>query len=281
MSIDTPEYSEEEAKMFQEQWEEIPKKKLSINQHLMKIFLTSDIKNKKLWKPLSSVKSELIRNFHDGWFDANKVNALFWVYFNDNRDIFVPRHLQSFVAKQEVFVDGVDCSLVLDEYFSILQKIRVTLEPFTQNIQQFLTLAKDYAHDVVHRQGIDDMYSSFDQEEVSEQYLTIAKKKFLSLLASEKNADDIFTDAWFTSLCDTIWNTREKDAYKDLIYFAVLGMHYFNKKNLVYRALSQENLINSPVSFVATKGDELIEITVWDFLAIVEQLNFKKNFFDM
>jgi hypothetical protein len=59
MTKNTPEQHPEEEKKAK-------KKKLSIKQQLTKLFVTSDIKNKSLWKPLRTAKSELIRNLHDG-----------------------------------------------------------------------------------------------------------------------------------------------------------------------------------------------------------------------
>jgi hypothetical protein len=57
MSIDTPQHNQEKNEQ---------KIKLSIKQKFAKLFLTSDIKNPNLRKPLSVVKSALIQNFHDG-----------------------------------------------------------------------------------------------------------------------------------------------------------------------------------------------------------------------
>lgn len=57
MAIDAPKYNQED---------QIDEKKFSIKQQFMKLFITSDLKNKKLWRPLRKAKIELIKNLHDG-----------------------------------------------------------------------------------------------------------------------------------------------------------------------------------------------------------------------
>lgn len=269
MTIDVPQQHEEKNDSEQ--------KKLSMKRQLMKLFLTSDIKNAKLWKPLRLSKTELIRNLHDGWFDVAKVNSLFWIYFHDHKDIHTPRHLKWLISKQHVFVDRVDHPFSLDEYLFILKKIRVALEPFTKSIQKLLDLSK-----AVAPKNTDNLAVSSKQKADEDYHPMFTKQQLVNEASSELHADEICTDTWFSSLCTTIWTTREQNNYQDLILFAVLGMHYFDKKQLVYSAFSQEDVENATLHFEAsTRHEASIDLSLWEFLAIVDQLNFKKHFFDL
>jgi hypothetical protein len=82
----------------------------------------------------------------------------------------------------------------LDEYLSVVKKIRVELEPFTKKVKNLLDEAKVYARDIVDKNKDTDMYSYFDYECDQEQYRTLAKQKFSELLNSETTIDKICTD---------------------------------------------------------------------------------------
>lgn len=255
--------------------------KLSIKQQLTKLFLTSDIKNKKLWKPLRTSKTELIKNFHDGWFDVSYVNTLFRVYFHDHKDIYMPRYLKWLIHKQWVFIDRLDDPVPLDMYFYVLKKIRVELEPFTKSIQKLLAVSKVYDISDTDKQESDETILS-DQENTIEQHHMFDKQQLSNVLTSEVSADDVCSPEWFSSLCTSIGTSRQENSYKDLIVFAVLGMHYFDKKHLVYSAFTPEQLaIPLFLSWWSKKNPVEIVFTLEEFLAIIDQLNFKKHFFDL
>lgn len=163
------------------------------------------------------------------------------MYFHDHKDVYVPRYLKSLVAKQEVFVDRVDDPVSLDNYFSVLKKIRSELEPFTKSIQKLLAVSKVYAIDDVEKKEADVLLAS-EQENILEQHSMLDKQQLSNVLTLEVAADDICTDMWFSSMCKSIGDSRKQNKYKDLIVFAVLGMHYFDKKHLVYSAFTAEEL---------------------------------------
>ncbi len=260
MAIDAPKYNQED---------QIDEKKLSIKQQFMKLFITSDLKNKKLWRPLRKAKIELIKNLHDGWCDVEKVNSLFWIYFHDHKDVHIPHHLKPLISKQRVFVDRVDASFSLEEYLFVLKKIRLALEPFTKSIQKMLVLSQTAQNDL-------------DVEQTQEKHHMFNKQQFSNILSSSLDADEIFHADEFTIMSESIWKTREQDEYKNLILFTVLGIHYFDKKQFVYSILSQENFKKSLIHFQwSTKKNQSTELILQDFLAIIDQLNFKKHFFDL
>jgi len=245
--------------------------KLSAKQKLAKLFMTSDVKNRKLRKPLRAAKSELITNFHDGGVDVDKVNTLFWVYFHDHKDVFIPRYLKWFSTNCVVFVDRMweETSFSLYTYLRLLKHIRVEIEPFTKQIQQLLAIAKEHA-----RKETD------DQEEEMEQYSLFTKQKFSNLLTSTFDQDGLYTEEWFMQTFESIWATWDTPWYKELILFAILGMHYFDKKHMVYKAFDTRSLASSLMFSVGSqKKPESITITLEEFLALIDQLNFKKHFF--
>lgn len=65
----------------------------------MRLFLTTEFKNTHLRSALSGPKDSLIRNLEGTKVQASDINGLFWVYFNENKNIFVPRHLRKLIRK--------------------------------------------------------------------------------------------------------------------------------------------------------------------------------------
>jgi hypothetical protein len=75
-------------------------------------------------------------------------------------------------------------------------------------------------------------------------------------------------------VCKSIWKSREQNNYKDLILFSVVGIHCLDKKNEVYNAFTTKQLSNTFIF-------QNVKFTLEEFLLIIDQLNFKKYFFDI
>ncbi|MFA6256374.1 MAG: hypothetical protein WC606_04285 [Candidatus Absconditabacterales bacterium] len=262
--------------------------KLSNKQKLMKLFLTSELKfkNKKLWKPLSSAKENIIKNFHDGGCDSIDIDKLFWIYFDKDKDkdVFIPDHIKSRLPQYKVFINAMpnDRMLFVHEYFSILKHIRTGIEPFVTQVRPLLQLTKTYTRNELHKDGSDEMYSGFENEEHEEKYHKLAKERFAGLLLVQNDVEhnqQKYDRDRFQQELSVISDTWQENDHKKLIVFAVLGIHYFDKKNLVFDAFTSAQL-KMGISF-ALPGymPDATSLTLEEFLIIIQQLNFKKYFF--
>ncbi len=175
--------------------------------------------------------------------------------------------------------DNLDFSLY--EYLKLLKAVRVQIEPFTKEIQKLLDVAKEYASKEIDTQNLD-VHSSFDQEESIQEYRVAAKQGFNNLLLEKFKDNELYTEEWFYVMHDFIGKSWHQEGYKDLILFSVFGMHYFDKKPMVYGAFTSEQLISPLVfSIGSSKHPTPVTLTLKDFLVIIDQLNFKKHFFDL
>lgn len=176
---------------------------------------------------------------------------------------------------------GENLDFSLYEYLKLLKAVRVQIEPFTKEIQKLLDVTKEYASKETDTQNLD-VHSSFDQEESIQEYCMAAKQGFDNLLLEKFKENKLYTEEWLYAMHDLIGESRDKEGYKDLILFSVFGMHYFDKKPMVYGAFTSEQL-NSPLVFSigSSKHPTPVTLTLKDFLVIIDQLNFKKHFFDL
>lgn len=245
------------------------------NWPFMKILLVSDVKNPKLWQKIRPAKKAIFNNFHDWWFDVDKINTYFWIYFNENKNIFIPPNLKIFLSKK-LFIEDIgneNAPFILKKYVIILNYIRTMMEDFIAKILPLVQLTKNHAKSEI---DTDITYSDFSLEQEAADIDTLTKETFDSLyketFAGDKDSYDI---DWFHNISTTISDEWQQNKYKDLIMFAVLGIHYFNQKKIVYDAFSEQQL------------QELLTFPGWDtltlsdFLAIIQQLDFKKHFFDL
>ena len=206
---------------------------------------------------------------------------MFWIYFNEDKDVFIPKHLQSRLHQYSVFVRNLSekSSLTIDQYLQVLHDIRHELVPFVQDIQPLYSLAHEHANQIIQQES-DDIYSDFDTEQTAEKKYLLAKQKLQTLLQEKvflnhQRYDSKSFKAKYLNIASS-WN---QPGYTDLILFAVLGIHHFRDSKKVFSSFTEEQL-KEKLEFSLESGfPKSFSLTLKDFLVIIEQLNFKKHLF--
>lgn len=255
------------------------KDKLSRKQKLMKLFLTSDLKNTKLWKPLQSVKESMIKNFHDWGFDSSDVDKLFRIYFNEHKDVFIPKHLKGRITHFKVFVSQMpnNTKLALHEYLYVLRNIRKQINDFMIAIEPLKKTAHDYADLEMKETLEDDIYTDFDRDATQQQHRALAKAKFSDLM--QASSDVSYDRDRFQQEMSILPDTRRLNNYKDITVFALLGFHYFDKKNLVYSIFSDQQLEEELVFDLPKYQPDKVSLTLEEYLHLIEKIDFKNKVF--
>ncbi len=264
-------------------WDEIfssdlKQDKLSRKQKIMKLLLTTELKNKHLWKPLREAKTDLIRNFKNGSFESQDVNVLFWIYFHEDKDVFVATHLKKYLWKYTVNIDGIsqDNPITLHHYLELLKSIRHELAPLVASLKPLVDTSVAHAHKVVKEEFSEEVFSDYQVQTEAEILRTTIKNTLLSSIKKE------------LSICQCTLERyqQEKNSIGDkfvsgdifaVIKFAVLGGNLFEHMNDVFHAFSSEQL-DQYIDFSSVYHIP-ISLSLRDFLTIIDQLNFKKNFF--
>jgi len=109
---------------------------------------------------------------------------LFWIYFHENKDIFVPKHLASHLSTYKVFLDDADddCDLTFPEYFFVLKYIRNNVLPLNTLINSFMHVAHEYARNNSPKDDSEIIYTEYDREDGDVTYNGFVKEKFEELM---------------------------------------------------------------------------------------------------
>ncbi|MFA7717588.1 MAG: hypothetical protein WC875_02645 [Candidatus Absconditabacterales bacterium] len=253
---------------------------------LLKILLTTETskESKHLRPSLRPIKRKLAENFSlsDKSFQGDDLNELLWIYLNEGTDITIKdeqkKHLPEYKAKITLAPPSEFKEMPLHHYIALLNSIIKTLFLFFEcDIKPLIEKAKKLAlQDNPRQEG--DVYT-VGERELQYAYVHGSAKQHFDGLMEEKLEYD---QDRFDKQCAQISGTFAQNSYKELMVFALLGFHYFDKKNDVYAAFTPECL-ESQISFDLPDYPEESSYTlsVKEFLQIMEQLNFKKNLFDL
>lgn len=181
----------------------------------MKFFLTSNLKNPNIWKSLHIAKAELIKNIHDKDVDVSDIHKLFWIYCAEDKDVFIPGHLKSFITQYCVCISHMPNNrmFALHEYLYILRNIRKQLFPFIQKVQPLLKIARTYAKTELQDVLSEDTYTAFESENTQATYDLLVKEKFSQLMTdtfvSEKLSYDLKRFQQKLAMSPRIWDCKD------------------------------------------------------------------------
>jgi hypothetical protein len=161
-----------------------------------------------------------------------------------------------------------------------LDHIILNIYPYAHDIKPLVKQARKNALDD-HPEHKEEIFSSRESE-LESSHLRKSAKQHLDELLKEKFADAYvkYDQDWFMQQCKEMSSNTLND-YQELMMFAVLGFHYFKKKDAVYNAFTPEQLESQiPFDLPDYPLDDPYLISLKDLLGILEQLNFKTHLFD-
>ena len=170
-------------------------------------------------------KSELIKNIHDKDVDVSDIHKLFWIYFAEDKDVFIPGHLKSLITQYHVCVPHMSNNrmFALHEYLYILRNIRKQLAPFIHKVQPLLKIARTYAQTEMQDVLSEDTYTAFESENTQATYDLLVKERFSQLMAdtfaSETLSYDIQRFQQRLAMSPRIWDHKDDT---ERLLFAVL-----------------------------------------------------------
>jgi len=258
---------------------EVHTQKLTRKQKLMKLFLTTELKNKHLWKPLRDAKDSLIRNFQNWSFKTSDINQIFWIYFNEDKNIHITSHLKKYLPKYTVEMDwsSKDFNITFQQYLLFLEYIKIQTDPFVQQIKPLVGEATKYAHTLIAKDSSDGMFSEYQMQDENKFFCEKTKEKLSSLMELKFTDKHLYTKDWFNRERKNINQKLLQHDYSSVCIFALLWCHLFDSKHEVFNAFPPE-ILNKQVDFVSS-SNENNSITLKDFLTIISHLNFKEKLF--
>lgn len=268
--------------------DELPSEKIkrSFKQRLGRLLMITETKDKdkKLNVELRSIKDTMYETFcKEGIWKSEYINRMFRLYADKNKDIKILKPQFKLFSKYIMSIPGIDEneSIRITQYLKTLRFIRAWLNPIVQDIKALAKQANDHATEQLKMEGTEEIFSVFDNETNAESHHTIAKKYFKDALENEFLKHEPlqkYNDERFLQEQTIIGDCFEDHDYQDLMIFALLWFHYFGKKNEVYDAFLPEQLETQQISFTIRQYNPTT-ISLWAFLKIIENLDFKKHIF--
>lgn len=260
--------------------------KLSRKQKLLKLLLTTDLKNPRLRPVLRPIKKNLAKNFSfsNYSFQSDDINDLFRVYLNEGKDIYVWSKQKKYLPSLKVNVWNPHATsaaptkiIPLHHYRALLNTIIHQVASHIHEIQPLVKEAKKQAS-LAHPERAEPVFTKLDAEDESKIISQITTEYFDTLMKAKfKNAEVKYDQDRFDDQCKNISDPFDQGNYQELMLFALRGLHYFKKRDAVYSAFSRAQLA-SYLSF-DLPGESPYMISLQDFLELFEQLDFKKHLF--
>ncbi len=257
--------------------------KLSRKQRLMKLFLTTELKNKHLWKPLGEAKSSLIRNFRHWTFKSSDINKFFWIYFNEGKKIYIAKHLKKYLPKYKVDMwwDFNDMDITLQQYLLLLKHIKIAVDPFVEKVQPIIAQAEAYALAEMKNEFPEDSFTEYQWHDEKEFYRNAIKKRLLELMPAVFDHQNIYTADRFEQEKDHVYDKLIQGDTSAVIVFALLWFYLFGNKHEVYNTFSAQEL-DTKIQFISSSDSSFVyPIALRDLLTLILQLDFKSKFFKM
>lgn len=256
--------------------------KRSIKNRLWRLLMITDIKDKKLKPKLKEIKDEMYATFCRTWVrEAEYVDRMFRIYANIDQDIRIFKPQFALFSQYPIHVKDVPTeeSLKITQYMKTLRFIRNGLNWFMQHIKYMSSLAKDHAKWIIQSESTDEMFNTdYERETEAEKFRALAKKHLKHSMETVLPwSQQKYDWDWFVQEKNIIADTFEDNNYQDLMKFAMLWFHYFDKKSDVYDAFMPEQL--SMMIHFTVPGFRPTAISLREFLNVIEHLNFKKHLF--
>ncbi len=232
--------------------------------------------SKEMIAELVRAKNEMYSAFcKEGVWKSEYIDRMFRLYADKNQDIKILKPQLKLFSKYFMRVPGIDSSepIRITQYLKTLRFIRAWLDPLLQECKSFAKDAKNNATQDL--KNTDEAFTVFENELDAEAKHVLAKQ-YLENIMSEYHYDQ----DRFASQANSISDCFDKHHYNDLMVFALLWFHYFEHKNHVYDAFTPEQLKNLQVAFTLP-GFHPTALSLWAFLKIIEQLDFKKHIFSV
>lgn len=250
--------------------------KLTVKQRLWRLLMITERKDKSLVPQLVKIKDAMYENFCRTWTrESSYINKIFRLYADKDQDIKILKPQLKLFSQYPVTIPGVsmDQWLKVTQYIKTLKFIREWLSPIFNNIQSLTSEAKNFAAKKVSLENADMFHTHYDLEDEKQTEHGLAKQHLEESLVSQQcDLDRFLQESTLISTC------FEDNNYQDLLSFALLWFHYFERKNDVYDAFTSEQLTTKYISFTLP-GYHPTTLSLWTFLKIIEQLDFKKHLF--
>lgn len=253
----------------------------TIKQRLWRLLMTTEIKDKKLVPQLIEIKNAMYENFCRTWIrKSSYINDIFRLYADKDQDIkFFKPQLKIF-SQYPINIPDVSATqwLKVSQYIKTLRFVREWLQSTIQGIRPFVTDAKQYAEKQMRKENVDTFHTNFDMEDDKQKEHALAKQHLQTSMLSQKYDIDGHDYDWFRQEQSIISDAPNANNYQDVMIFALLWFHYFNKKAEVYDAFLPEQLETQKITFTLPDFHPTT-LSLWTFLKIIEHLDFKKHLF--
>lgn len=257
--------------------------KFTIKQRLWRLLMTTEIKDKSLVPNLIEIKNNMYENFCRTWvWESSYINKIFWLYANKDQDIKIVKPQLKLFSQYPLNVPDVSDkeAIRVTQYIKTLRFIREWLQSTMQGIRPLVADAKQYAEKQVRKENVDTFHTNFDMEDEKQNEHTLAKQHLQTSMLSQKYDIDGHDYDWFRQEQTIISDTFAANNYQDLMIFALLWFHYFNKKSEVYDAFLPEQLETQKITFTLPDFHPTT-LSLWAFLKIIEHLDFKRHLFSV
>lgn len=251
---------------------------LTNKQRLWRLLMITEIKDKSLVPDLIKIKNDMYENFCRTWvWKSEYINQIFRLYANKNQDIKIVKPQLKLFSQYAVSIPNIPPTetLRVTQYIKTLKFIRIGLQPVLQEIQTLVQEAKTYAMKQSEIEFSDTFHTGYDMEEQKQTEHVLVKQRIKEMMSSKS-----YDQEWFLQEQNIVADTLENHNYQELMLFALLWFHYFERKNDVYDAFLPEQLKTTNISFTLS-GFHPTSISLWTFLKIIEHLNFKKHLFSV
>lgn len=252
--------------------------KLTNKQRLWRLLMITEIKDKTLVPELIKIKNDMYENFCRTWvWQSEYINKIFRLYANKDQDIKIVKPQLKLFSQYAVSIPDVPETEVLrvTQYIKTLKFIRTWLHSVLQEIQTLVQEAKSYAIAQLEMESSDTFHTGYDLEQQKQTEHDCAKQRVKELMSCK-----YYDQERFLQEQNIVASCLEDHNYQELMLFALLWFHYFERKNDVYDAFLLEQMETTNISFTLP-GFHPTSISLWNFLKIIEHLNFKKHLFSV
>lgn len=256
--------------------------KFTIKQRLWRLLMTTEIKDKSLVPNLIEIKNNMYENFCRTWvWESSYIDKIFWLYADKDQDIKIVKPQLKLFSQYPLNVPDVSDkeAIRVTQYIKTLRFIREWLQSTIQGIRPLVADAKQYAEQQVRKENVGTFHTNFDMEDEKQNEHVFAKQHLqTSMLSKKYDLDGQYDYDWFLQEQNSISDTHDANNYHDIMVFALLWFHYFNKKSEVYDAFLPEHLETKKITFTLPDFHPTT-LSLWAFLKIIEHLDFKKHLF--
>ena len=96
-------------------------------------------------------------------FTSSDINKFFWIYFDEGKKIYIPKHLKKYLPQYKVRLssDFDDVDITVQQYLLLLKHIKLAVDPFAQKIAPIIVQAVHYADMQVQNEFSDDAFTEY------------------------------------------------------------------------------------------------------------------------